>query len=353
MIPKVLVKDGFRRSDIDKCLFVHDDGTQIFLYVDDLLVIGPTSRIDSLKRTLVNNFKSIKGKTGSSLPYLGMSIEKRPNGDIHVHQKGYINNLAQEYNCDQSSSRYPASTNLLHREDDEPNRDQLCPINEYLSLAMKIMFVVVRSRPDALFATTILAARCQKPTRTDFERLLKIVRYLHTTNDQALIFKRAGKIKLRMYVDASFQTHRDTKGHSGFILFIDEGSAGIMFKSKKQQCVSDSSTEAELISLHEGVKQLIWMTKVFEALGVNNLYPIDVYEDSQSAIRISSDEVVNFRGRSKFIDRKYFSVYEHVQNGNIKLLYVGTESMIADFFTKVIVGKKFESLRYSIMGALE
>jgi hypothetical protein len=156
-----------------------------------------------------------------------------------------------------------------------------------------------------------------------------------------------------MYVDASFQTHRDTKGHSGFIIFIDEGSAGIMFKSKKQQCVSDSSTEAELISLHEGVKQLIWMTKVFEALGINDLYPIDVYEDSQSAIRISSDEVVNFRGRSKFIDRKYFSVYEHVQNGNIKLLYVGTESMIADFFTKVIVGKKFESLRYSIMGASE
>ena len=51
-------------------------------------------------------------------------------------------------------------------------------------------------------------------------------------NNQALIFKRAGKIKLRMYVDASFQTHRDTKGHSGFIIFIDEGSAGIMFKSK-------------------------------------------------------------------------------------------------------------------------
>ena len=66
-----------------------------------------------------------------------------------------------------------------------------------------------------------------------------------------------------------------------------------------------------------------------------------------------ADEVVNYRGRSKFIERKYFSVYEHVQNGNIKLLYVGTESMIADFFTKVIVGKKSESLRYFIMGGLE
>ena len=350
LISEVLQRDGYTRCDIDKCLFIHGDGTQIFLYVDDLLVIGSPNRIESLKKTLINEFKSIKIKKGPSLSYLGMSLEKKTNGDIHVHQRGYIENLAKEYECNEVTSKYPASTNLLHREGEDP---QPCSINEYLSLAMKIMFVVVRSRPDALFATTILAARCQKPTTTDYDRLLKIVQYLHSTNNQALIFKRDGKIKLRMYVDASFQTHRDTKGHSGFILFADEGSAGVLFKSKKQQCVSDSSTEAELISLHEGVKQLIWMAKVFDILGVKDQYPIDVYEDSQSAIMISSDEVVNFKGRSKFIDRKYFSVYEHVQNGKIKLLYVGTESMIADFFTKVIVGKKFESLRYSIMGGLE
>ena len=40
-----------------------------------------------------------------------------------------------------------------------------------------------------------------------------------------------------------------------------------------------------------------------------------------------------------------------LQIDHIKLIYLGTESMIADFFTKVIVGKKFES--YSIIGAPE
>ena len=123
-----------------------------------------------------------------------------------------------------------------------------------------------------------------------------------------------------------------------------------MFKSKKQQCVSDSSAEAELISLHEGVRQLIWMTLVLEELGVHDPYPVKVYQDNQSTIKMAKDETINFRGRSKFIDRKFFSIYQHVENGKIELVFVGTELMIADFFTKAIVGKQFEFLKFSIMG---
>ena len=65
---------------------------------------------------------------------------------------------------------------------------------------------------------------------------------------------------------------------------------------------------------------------------------------------MSIDRQVGFKGRSKFIDRKFFGVYEHVENGSIKLLYIGTEDQIAVFFTKVIIGRKFNGLRYSIMG---
>ena len=93
--------------------------------------------------------------------------------------------------------------------------------------------------------------------------------------------------------------------------------------------------------------------KFFEELGVKNQYPIDVFEDSKSAIHMAQDETVNFRGRSKFIDRKYFSIYQHVESGKINLVYVGTEAMIADFFTKAVVGNKFSSLKFSIMGGLE
>ena len=348
LISTVLQDAGYTRSDMDKCLFIHGDKTQIFLYVDDLLIIGIASSIAALKIALIEKFKSIKVKEGSQLSYLGMAIEKQLNGDIHVHQRGYIENMAKEYGCE-STSKYPSNANILH----EANKhEDMTAIDgtKYLSLAMKLMFVVVRCRPDALFPTTILAARCQQPTVEDYNRLLKIVKYLHGTKDQSLIFRHDTPIKPRMYVDASFQTHRDAKGHSGFVLFLDEGSAGVMFKSKKQQSVSDSSAEAELISLHEGVRQLIWMSLVLEELGVTDQYPIDVFQDNKSTIQMASNERINFRGRSKFIDRKYFSIYQHVESGKINLVFVGTELMVADFFTKAIVGKQFEALRFSIMG---
>ena len=350
LIAEVLRNGGYTRSEIDKCLFIHSDKTQIFLYVDDLLVIGAAASIKDLKTLLISKFGSIKVKNGQKISYLGMAIERQTDGSLHVHQRGYIENMAKEYNCEYLSSKYPATTNILHHAD---GHEDMAPVDssEYLSLAMKLMFVAVRCRPDALFATTILAARCKKPTVEDYNRLLKIVRYLHGSKNQSLIFRSDTPFNPRMFIDASFQTHRDAKGHSGFVLFLDEGSAGIMFKSKKQQCVSDSSAEAELISLHEGVRQLMWMTRVLEELGVETKYPIEVYQDNKSTIQMASNETINFRGRSKFIDRKYFSVYQHVESGEINLVYVGTEAMVADFFTKAIVGHKFDNLRFSIMGA--
>jgi hypothetical protein len=116
-----------------------------------------------------------------------------------------------------------------------------------------------------------------------------------------------------------------------------------------QTSVSQSSAEAELISLYDAVTYLKWVASIYEELGYG-CKPIPVYEDNKSTIMMSIDPQIAFKGRSKFMDRKFFGVYEHVENGNIELIYVGTEEQIADFFTKVIIGNKFKGLRYSIMG---
>ncbi len=59
LINDTLQTAGYKRSDWDKCLFVHKDGTQIFLYVDDLLIMGKRKSIEKLKVVLIEKFKSI------------------------------------------------------------------------------------------------------------------------------------------------------------------------------------------------------------------------------------------------------------------------------------------------------
>jgi hypothetical protein len=153
-----------------------------------------------------------------------------------------------------------------------------------------------------------------------------------------------------MSVDASFNHHFDAKGHSGVVVFASDGSAGVLFKSLKQKTVANSSCEAELIALHEAVLHLLWIARVYTELGYTHDGAIQVQQDNKAAILLSSQNPVNFKGRSKFINRLYFSVFEHVENGDVELVYYGTDDTVADFLTKALIGDKFRKFKVALMG---
>jgi hypothetical protein len=180
--------------------------------------------------------------------------------------------------------------------------------------------------------------------------LIKVVEYLNGTKDYALVFRSDGEISINAFVDASFNCHENARGHTGFVVYTDlVGSAGVIFKSSKQKTVADSSAEAELIAVHELVQHLLWLISLAEEMG----YPqmgVPVKQDNQATIRMSSQKQVNFKGRSKYINRKYFSVHEHVESGELDMVYVGTDDNIADFLTKALMGSKFKRFRIDIMG---
>ena len=340
-----LISFGYTQSVIDPCLFLGED-IQIYVYVDDFLTIGKSTAIDTFRDNLTLAYGKLKEKRGNQISYLGMNITRKENGDIVVDQRGYVEKILNEYEVTGHASLYPATSNLMHSDCHDSSTVEE---DDYLSLVMKLMFVATRTRPDILFPTVVLATRSKTHLKIDYDRLIKILKYLNGARDKGLKYKHEGKIKLRMFVDAGFQTHKDAKGQTGFVIFPDSSSAGVLFKCKKQTSVSQSSAEAELISLFDAVTYLKWVASIYEELGYG-CKPIPVYEDNKSTIMMSIDPQIAFKGRSKFIDRKFFGVYEHVENGNIELLYVGTEEQIADFFTKVIIGNKFKGLRYSIMG---
>ena len=340
-----LLSFGHAQSAIDPCLFLGED-IQIYVYVDDFLTIGKSSAINTFRDNLTLAYGKLKEKRGNHISYLGMNITRKENGDIVVDQRGYVEKILSEYEVTGHISLYPATCNLMHSDCHDSSTVEE---DDYLSLVMKLMFVATRTRPDILFPTVVLATRSKMHLKTDYDRLIKILKYLNGARDKGLKYKHEGKIKLRMFVDAGFQTHKDAKGQTGFVIFPDSSSAGVLFKCKKQTSVSQSSAEAELISLYDAVTYLKWVASIYEELGYG-CKPIPVYEDNKSTIMMSIDPQIAFKGRSKFIDRKFFGVYEHVENGNIELIYVGTEEQIADFFTKVIIGNKFKGLRYSIMG---
>ena len=53
--------------------------------------------------------------------------------------------------------------------------------------------------------------------------------------------------------------------------------------------------------------------------------------------------------RTKHINIRYFFVKDCIDHEEVKIEYLGTEDMIADFFSKPLVGEKFIEFRDEIL----
>jgi hypothetical protein len=352
LISSVLIKDGFEQSSIDKCLFykydAHGERVIVVLYVDDLLILSKLDQsgvdvVDMLKAT----FDEVSEKEGDQLSFLGLEIITHENGDVKVCQSVYLADIILAAGVT-GTAPSPANDDLMKERDmtkmyDDPDL--------YYSLVMKLMYASVRTRPDIQYVVGILSGRVKDPTVRDRESLDRVLRYLNGTIKDGLIYRADGTWCLSMSVDASFNHHFDAKGHSGFVVFAADGSAGVLFKSLKQKTVANSSCESELIALHEAVLNLLWIARIYCELGYEQVGTIKIQQDNKAAILLSSQNPVNFKGRSKFINRLYFSVFEYVQDGTVELVYTGTDDTIADFLTKSLIGDKYRKFKVTLMGA--
>lgn len=61
---------------------------------------------------------------------------------------------------------------------------------------------------------------------------------------------------------------------------------------------------------------------------------VTIFSDSQSAISLAHNPISH--NRSKHIDIKYHFIRQHISYKSVKLMYIATEFMLADFLTKPV-----------------
>ena len=77
---------------------------------------------------------------------------------------------------------------------------------------------------------------------------------------------------------------------------------------------------------------------VLEDLGVHQSRPTVIHADSQSALKLMENPIVN--GRTKHINVTYHYVREQIRNKELKFVFVPTDRMVADIFTKALAKEK-------------
>ncbi|GKB70325.1 hypothetical protein Tco_0931737 [Tanacetum coccineum] len=126
-----------------------------------------------------------------------------------------------------------------------------------------------------------------------------------------------------------------------FCLKVLPGDKLVSWSSKKQDCTSMSSAEAEYVSLFACCGQVLWLRTQLTDYGFH-FDKIPMYYDSKAAIAISCNPVQH--SRTKHIDVRYHFIKEQVEKGIVELFFVGTEYQLADLFTKALSEDRFKSL---------
>ena len=208
-----------------------------------------------------------------------------------------------------------------------PAVDEKC--YPYKNLVGCLMYLSVATRPDIAYATSVLSQFNSNHEKEYWEAAKRVLRYLKGTLNHGLVYKRAGA-DLAGYVDADWgNCPRNRRSYTGFVFKVAD--AAVTWEARKQKTVALSSTEAEYMAMSEATKEAMYLQNLLEELGTPR-EPIVLHNDNQGAIELVKNPV--FHSQTKHIDVKHHFIRDAFEDGRIRPVYMETERMVADIFTK-------------------
>ena len=182
------------------------------------------------------------------------------------------------------------------------------------------------------------------PTKQDDVKLDRVYQYLARTAAAGITLS-PDSFQIHAWIDASYAIHPDRKSHSGTVISLGNNGGPLFTRSAKQKLVSDSSTMAELIALHDGLHHVIWMRNLLRELGADPP-PAVIYQDNMSTITLAQ-RGPGVVGRTRHIEVRYFYAKDLVDRGVIAIEYLPSPIMRADILTKPHVGSSLYKLSQS------
>ena len=136
----------------------------------------------------------------------------------------------------------------------------------------------------------------------------------------------------------------DRKSTTGYYFKLNGRGAALSWGVKKQATIALSSSEAEYQGMEAAVQEALYLKQLLEDFGIQQKIPI-----AKSCIRLCQNPVMH--KRSKHIETKFHFIRDKTENGTISILYVPTDKMAADIFTKSLPVSKVETFRAVLTGA--
>ena len=201
-----------------------------------------------------------------------------------------------------------------------------------------------------------------RPTEIHFEAIKTIYRYLNATQDEGIYYWRKAprndlpegplpECKHDINYDENEIHERQQPGHTVMFGAVDSDYAGdvshrrsvtgiilriaggtIFYKTKFQDTVALSSTEAEFTAAAEAGKYILYVRSILEQLGIPQNEATTLYEDNQGALLMANAQQPT--KRTRHMDIKTFILQHWVEQDLIRLKRINTTDNYSDVMTK-------------------
>ncbi|KAF0722124.1 hypothetical protein Ae201684P_020081 [Aphanomyces euteiches] len=316
-------------------------GSIVYLavYVDDITLAGKSEiELDSVSNAIKAKFQvTDKGELGF---ILGIHVVRnRSTKTLKLSQTKFVEELLTRFNMADchpvaTPQAQGTATDDIHAED-----TRNVP---YQSLVGALQYLVSATRPDIANSVRYLSSHNHDHNQTHWRMAKRVLKYLKGTSDKALTFQGTLTGQPVAFCDADFANDlNDSKSVTGFVVML--AGAAVVYASKKQSLVGQSTTEVEFIAAAEAAKSIIWLAELLTELRCTSNGPITLFVDNQSAIQVA--QRTSAHGRTKHIRLRYHFLKDLVSEGMIHLEYINTTEQIADTLTKSLVPARFVKLR--------
>ena len=211
----------------------------------------------------------------------------------------------------------------------------------------KLLFLAKRSRPDLLVAVAFLCSRVKSPDIDDYKKLARVIKNLRMTKDLHLVIGCDDLHRAVFYIDVAYGVHPDMKSHTGACLTFGKGM--LYSTSAKQKLNARSSTEGELIGIHDILPQVIWTGYFMESQGYKLRENI-ILQDNNSTILLAKNGRRSSGKRTRHVQIRYFFIHDRLEkHQELCIKYCPTEQMTSDYLSKPTQGRTYRKHRDAIL----
>ena len=177
------------------------------------------------------------------------------------------------------------SLDMSPKIDRERDGMKLIPYKEAVGA---LLYISTTTRPDISYAVGQVAKFNHNPGLTHWRAVKRIFPYLAGTRKHGIIFSPREDQGVIGFTDADHAGDLDDRGSTSGCVFLCHGGS-ISWFSRKQNCTSLSTTEAEFVAGGEAAKEATWIRAFLREIQKRGSEAIPLFWDNQGAIRVANN----------------------------------------------------------------